>query len=64
MSDFKEHVSLMKEGFYIFSFVCYRNGTKTIIAGHMMYPVWPKTYQNVVHEALLRILKITNKVMV
>jgi hypothetical protein len=35
-----------------------------VIAGHMMCPVWPKTYQNVVHESLLYILKVTNMVTV
>lgn len=29
----------------------------------MMYPVWPNRYQNVVHEASVGILKITNTVI-
>lgn len=52
------------KGFGVFRFVCNRNDTQIVTTGHMICPVWPKTYQNVVHEALLCILKVTNMVAV
>ena len=48
----KEHVSFVKQEFCVFRFVC----------AHVMYPVWPNRYENVVHEALVGILQITNTV--